>query len=328
MSGTSAELLQRARAGDRAAFTALVQPHRGELQVHCYRMLGSVQDAEDAVQDTLLSAWVGLSGFEGRSSIRTWLYRIATNQCLSALRSSARRPPTVAAERPGEVLWLQPYPDLMLDDLPDHVPGPEARYESREAVSLAFVTAMQLLPPNQRAVLLLRDVLGYRAAETADLLGLSEDAVTSALRRARATIDASRTRDLPPPAGGPRERELVDRFVAAFTAPDVDALIALMTDDVWLRMPPQPFEYHGTDAVRRFFTTIDAHRRSIARMVPIRANHQPGWGEYVHDPVTGGLHLTGILVAGLAGDRISALTHFETTLAPYFALPRTLRPSE
>jgi RNA polymerase sigma-70 factor (TIGR02960 family) len=327
----SAELLERARAGDRDAFAELVRPHRDELQVHCYRMLGSVQDAEDAVQDTLLSAWVGLPGFEGRSSVRTWLYRVATNQCLSMLRSSARRPVTAATapapepSRLGEVSWLQPYPDLLLDDLPHRAPGPEARYESREAVSLAFVTAVQLLPPNQRAVLLLRDVLGYRAAEAARLLGLTEDAVTSALRRARATVDAARSRGMPPPPpGDPLERELVDRFVAAFTEPDVDAIVALMTDDVWLRMPPQPFEYHGTDAVHRFLTAIAAQRRGIARMVPVRANRQPGWGEYVRDPVSGVLHLTGILVAGLAGDRISELTHFETTIAPYLALPRTL----
>src|SRR6185369_4790222 len=166
------------------------QPHRGELHVHCYRMLGSVQDAEDAVQDTLLSAWVGLAGFEERSSIRTWLYRIATNRCLNALRTSTRRPVTPAPEpsRMGEVLWLQPYPDLLLDGLPDRSPGPEARYESREAISLAFVTAVQLLPPNQRAVLLLRDVLGYRASEAGVLLQMSEEAVTSALRRARARM--------------------------------------------------------------------------------------------------------------------------------------------
>jgi RNA polymerase sigma-70 factor (ECF subfamily) len=332
----SAELLERARAGDRDAFTALVQPHRGELQVHCYRMLGSVQDAEDAVQDTLLSAWVGLPGFEGRSSVRTWLYRIATNQCLSTLRSSARRTaaaavpaaPAAPAPRPsrlGDVLWLQPYPDGLLDELPHQAPGPEARYESHEAISLAFVTAVQLLPPNQRAVLLLRDVLGFRAAETAHLLGLTEDAVTSALRRARAAVDANRSRGIAPPRpGGPQEQELVDRFVAAFTRPDVDAIVALMTDDVWLRMPPQPFEYHGTEAVGRFLTAVTAHRRGIGRMVPVRANRQPGWGEYVRDPVTGGLHLTGILIAGLAGDRISELTHFETGIAPYLALPRTL----
>ncbi|MDP4504205.1 sigma-70 family RNA polymerase sigma factor [Nonomuraea turcica] len=330
----SAELLQRAREGDRDAFTALIEPHRGELQAHCYRMLGSLQDAEDALQDALLSAWAGLGGFEGRSSIRTWLFRIVTNRCLNVLRTSGRR--RVAAAQPaipppelsrrGEVLWLQPYPDVLLDGLPDQAPGPEARYESREAISLAFVTAVQLLPPNQRAVLLLRDVLGYRASEAAELLGLTEDAVTSALKRARATMDAARTpeRPSPPPAGGPEEQALVDRFVTAFTEHDVDALIALMTDDVWVRMPPLPFEYRGTEAVHRFFTAIDAHRRGIARMVPVRANGQPAWGEYVRDPVTGALRVTGVLVAGFAGDRICELTHFETTIAAHLGLPRTL----
>jgi RNA polymerase sigma-70 factor (ECF subfamily) len=329
----SAEVLQRARAGDRDAFAALVEPHRGELQVHCYRMLGSLQDAEDALQEALLSAWVGLGGFEGQSSVRTWLYRIVTNRCLNVLRSSARRPvaaaplsaPAPAPSRLGEVLWLQPYPDLLLDGLPDQAPGPEARYESREAISLAFVTAVQLLAPNQRAVLLLRDVLGYRASEAAELLGLTADAVTSALKRARATMEAARSPDRPPPpAGGQEERALVDRFVAAFTEQDVDALVALMTDDVWVRMPPLPFEYRGTEAVRRFFTAIDAHRRGIARMVPVRANGQPAWGEYVRDPVTGGLHVTGVVVVGFAGDGICEITHFETTLASYFGLPRTL----
>jgi hypothetical protein len=187
------------------------------------------------------------------------------------------------------------------------------------------VTAVQLLPPNQRAVLLLRDVLGYRATETAELLGLTGDAVTSALYRARGTMESHRSRGLPPPPpGSAAERELVDRFVAAFTEPDVDALVALMTGDVWLRMPPQPFEFHGTEAAHAFYTSIEAHLRAIAQMVPVRANGQPGWGEYQRDPVTGGLHLIGILVVTLAGDRISATTRFETTLAPYFGLPRTL----
>ncbi|HVE30294.1 MAG TPA: sigma-70 family RNA polymerase sigma factor [Mycobacteriales bacterium] len=327
----SAELLARARAGDRDAFAALVEPHRRELQAHCYRMLGSLQDAEDALQETLLAAWLGLDGFEGRSSVRTWLYRIATNRCLNLLRSSARRPAAAAplpvpAPDPtglGEVPWLQPYPDDLLEGLPDRAPGPEARYESREAISLAFVTAVQLLPPNQRAVLLLRDVLGYRASETATILGLTEDAVTNAVKRARATMDATR-QPRPPAPDGPEEQALLDRFVAAFTDSDVDALLALMTDDVWVRMPPLPFEYRGTEAVRRFFTAIDAHRRQIGRMVPVRANGQPGWGEYVRDPVTGSLHLTGIVTIALAGDRIREITHFETTVAPYLALPRTL----
>ncbi len=329
----SAELLQRARAGDRDAFSALVEPHRRELQVHCYRMLGSFQDAEDALQETLLAAWLGLDGFEGRASVRTWLYRIATNRCLNQLRSSGRRPVTAAPlpvtppepTRLGEVPWLQPYPDVLLEGLSDQAPGPEARYESREAISLAFVTAVQLLPPNQRAVLLLRDVLGYRASETAELLGLSEDAVTGALKRARATMDTTRTSDPPPPApDSPEERGLLDRFVAAFTELDIDALIALMTDDAWVRMPPLPFEYRGTQAARRFFTALSAHRRGIARMVPVRANGQPAWGEYRRDPTTGVLHVTGIEVVGLAGDRISEIIRFEATLAPYFGLPRTL----
>ena len=329
----SSELLQRARAGDRDAFAALVEPHRGELHVHCYRMLGSLQDAEDALQETMLAAWLGLDGFEGRASVRTWLYRIATNRCLNMLRSSARRPvsasplPVTPPEptRMGEVPWLQPYPDLLLDGLPDQAPGPEARYESREAISLAFVTAVQLLPPNQRAVLVLRDVLGYRAREAAELLGLTEDAVTNALKRARATMDAARSPGPPPPPpGSPEERALLDRFVAAFTEQDVDALVALMTDDVWVRMPPLPFEYRGTEAVHRFFTAIGAHRHGIARMVPVRVNGQPAWGEYVRDPVTGGLHLTGVEVVALAGDGICELTRFESALAPYLSLPRTL----
>jgi hypothetical protein len=174
-------------------------------------------------------------------------------------------------------------------------------------------------------VLLLRDVLGYRARETAGLLGLTEDAVTSALKRARATIDAAHAPGAPPPpSGAPEERALIDRFVAAFTELDVDALLALMTDDAWVRMPPLPFEYRGTAAVRRFFTAIHPHRRRIDRMVPVRANGQPAWGAYVRDPVTGGLHLAEVVVVGLAGDRICELTRFETTLAPYLGLPRTL----
>src|SRR2546430_10352282 len=248
----SAELLQRAQAGDRDAFAALVEPYRAELQLHCYRMLGSLQDAEDALQDALLSAWVGVGGFEGRSSVRTWLYRIVTNRCLNMLRTSVRRPVAVAPlsvpppepYRLGEALWLQPYPALLLEGLPDQAPGPEARYESREAISLAFVTAVQLLPPNQRAVLLLRDVLGYRASETAELLGLTEDAVTSALKRARAPMAVARSPDRPPPAaGGPGEQALAAPLVPAFTDNDPDPLAAWMTTVWGGRIRPLPFEY-------------------------------------------------------------------------------------
>jgi RNA polymerase sigma-70 factor (ECF subfamily) len=331
----TSELLERARAGDRDAYAELVEPHRRELQVHCYRMLGSLQDAEDLLQESLLAAWLGLEGFEGRSSVRTWLYRVATNRCLNQLRSAKRRPipatplPVTPPEpsRFGEVFWLQPYPDALLDERPDESPGPEARYESREAISLAFVTAVQLLPPNQRAVLLLRDVLGYRAAETGDLLGMTTEAVTSALKRARATMANTQPTGPPPPTqGGIEERQLLERFVTAFTELDVDELIALMTDDVWVKMPPAPFEYRGTESAHRFFTAVETHRRGTASMVPIRANGQPGWGEYRRDPVTGLLHLAGIEVVGIAGDRICEIIRFENTVAAYFGLPRTLDP--
>jgi RNA polymerase sigma-70 factor (TIGR02960 family) len=328
----TAELIGRARAGDRDAFAELVDPYRREIQAHCYRMLGSLQDAEDLLQETLLAAWLGLEGFEGRASLRTWLYRIATNRCLNQLKVTKRRPAPAAPlpitppepTRLGEVFWLQPYPDALLEGISDQTPGPEARYESREAISLAFVTAVQLLPPNQRAVLLLRDVLGYRAAEAAGLLGLTEEAVTSALKRARATMEASRPSAPPPAPSGPGERDLLARFVTAFTEGDVDELIALMTDDVWVRMPPAPFEYRGTAAAHRFFTAVDAHRRGTDRMVPVRANGQPAWGEYRRDPVTGVNHLAGVQVIALGGDRIGEITRFETTVAPYFGLPRTL----
>jgi RNA polymerase sigma-70 factor (ECF subfamily) len=327
------ELLGRARAGDREAFAQLVAPHRGELQAHCYRMLGSLQDAEDAVQETLLAAWLGLDGFEGRASVRTWLYRVATNRCLNQLRSAARRPvaatplPITPPEpsRMGEAFWLQPYPDVLLDRLTDQAPGPEARYESREAISLAFVTALQLLPPNQRAVLLLRDVLGYRAAEAAEQLGLSEDAVTSSLKRARATLDAARPAGPAAPApGSPEEGELTERFVTAFTDFDVDALVAMMTDDVWVKMPPLPFEYYGKDASREFLAAIHSRRNHTGRMVPVRANGQPAWGTYAHDRVTGVLHCNGMIVVTLAGDRICEITRFEPAVAASFGLPRTL----
>ncbi|MBW8803895.1 MAG: RNA polymerase subunit sigma-70 [Catenulisporales bacterium] len=341
----SADLLHRARSGDREAFAELVEPYRTELHLLCYRMLGSLQDAEDTLQEVLLAAWMGLEGFEGRSSLRTWLHRIATNRCLNALRSSSRRSAALAPadavsvpagrlpkpSRFGEVPWLQPYPDLLLDGLPDTNPGPEARYESREAISLAFLTALQLLPPNQRAVLLLRDVLGYRAAEAADLLGLTESAVNSALKRARQALDAARTppigasADPPAPApGSPQEQELTDRFVAAFLGDDIDALIALMTDDVWLRMPPMPFEYRGVEDARRFFVAVHPHRSAVIRLVPIRANGQPAWGEYACDQVTGTLHCVGVLVATFAGGGLSELTHFEAATASAFGLPRTM----
>ncbi|WP_369962088.1 RNA polymerase subunit sigma-70 [Leifsonia sp. EB34] len=319
------DLLQAALDGDHAAFDALTEPHRHELHVHCYRMLGSVQDAEDAVQDTLLSAWLGLPGFEGRSSLRTWLYRIATNRCLNILRAGRRRPleaePPVA--RPtalGEVSWLEPYPDSLLDGLPDSAPGPEARYESREAITLAFTRALQLLPPSQRAALILRDVLGYPAAEAADLLDVTVDSLNGSLKRARAAL-AEAPLALDPIDPDP---ELLERFVTAFTSGAVEDMVALMTDDVWVRMPPLPFEYHGPDAAAAFFGPMTGHRRTIQRMVPTGANGQPAWGEYVSAPVSGGLHLVGVLVVGVTGGRVSEVTHFDPGAGAWLGLPRRL----
>jgi RNA polymerase sigma-70 factor (ECF subfamily) len=319
------DLLGHARNGDREAFRALVGPHQAELQAHCYRMLGSLQDAEDAVQETLLKAWLALAGFEGRASVRTWLYRIATNQCLTQLRAAKRRRPAddpgPAAPPTGEdaVRWLQPYPDELLADIPDDMPGPDSRYESREAISLAFVRALQLLPPAQRAALLMRDVLGYPAAQAAELLDVTVDSVNGALKRARAAL----TDETTPPAGDP-DPELLERFVAAFTAEAVQDLVALMTDDIWVRMPPLPFEYHGPAAAAAFFASVGPHRRTIERMVPVGANRQPAWGEYVRDRVAGNLHLVGLLVIRTRGDRVEDITHFDTTTASRLGLPRTL----
>ena len=199
----STDLIDRARVGDEQAFGELVRPFRRELQVHCYRILGSAFDAEDALQETLIAAWQGLAGFEGRSSLRVWLFRIATRRCLNALRSASRRPamdwPPPGVEPPeptrlGEVAWLEPYPDVLLEGLPDAAPGPEARYEAREAISVAFVTALQLLPPRQRAALILRDVLGFRASEAAGMMDCTEESVTSALKRARTALQYRRER--------------------------------------------------------------------------------------------------------------------------------------
>jgi RNA polymerase sigma-70 factor (TIGR02960 family) len=336
------ETLARARRGDGEAFRRLIEPYRRELEVHCYRILGSVQDAEDLLQETLLAAWGGLAGYEGRASVRSWLYRIATNRCLNALRDSARRPREGAAYRPevtlpeptrrrSEPSWLEPYPDVLLEGLPDRAPGPEARYETRESVSLAFLTALQRLPPRQRAVLVLRDVLGFRAAEVAGMLDTSEGAVSSALKRARATLAADP--DLPgvgregaPLPDSPRERRIVEDFTRAFESGDVAAVLALLTDDVWLTMPPLPMEYQGPDAVRNFLTTIALRDGRRYVLVPTRANGQPAFGCYLRERRTPILHAHGVLLLTLSGERISALTRFvDNGLLAGFGLPRSLR---
>ena len=327
-------LLAQVRAGDSEAFAALTDPFRRELQTHCYRMLGSLQDAEDALQETLLAAWRGINGFEERASLRTWLYRIATNRCLNARRATRRRPakewdvPGVRPPDPsrlGEVIWLEPLPDAYLDDQPAAPPGPEARYEQRESISLAFVTAAQLLPPRQLAVLILRDVLGFRAAEVAAMLETTVESVTSALKRARATVGKQRTdRDSPPPpaAGSSEEDHLVAAFVHAYESGDIKQLVALLTDDAFITMPPMPFEYVGREAVGEFCSLLFGAGRRYT-LVPTRANGQPAFGVYV-DAGDGTKRGTGVFVLTLAGDRISAMTRFENSVLPSFGLPRTL----
>lgn len=330
------DLTARARAGDQDAFRELVDPYQHELQVHCYRILGSAQDAEDALQETLLAAWRGLGDFEQRASIRTWLYRIATSRCLNALRASSRRvtmdgpqswPDPPQPTRLGEVPWLEPYPDLLLDDLPGTEPGPAARYEATEAISLAFITALQLLPPRQRAVLVLRDVLGFSTAETTGILQATLESAASALKRARATL-ARRSADAdghePPPApDSPAERALVRHLTEAYATGDVNAIISLLTEDVWLTMPPVPFEYQGRDVAGRALSLLFG-RGLRYRLVATRANGQPAFGIYVNDPRSGVLHANGLMVLTLAGDRISALTRFDNSNLARFGLPRTL----
>ena len=331
----AAELIARARAGDGDAFRALTEPYLRELQVHCYRMLGSFQDAEDALQNTLLAAWQSLGGFEGRASLRTWLYRIATNRCLDARRAASRRPakewdvPGVEPPEPtrlGEVVWLQPFPDALLEGAIEVPPGPEAQYEQAEAISLAFVTALQVLPPRQVAVLILRDVLGFHASEVAGMLDSTVESVTSALKRARASLQRQQPRaagHIPPPASGsPAEYALVAKFVRAWESADLGALVALLTDDVFVSMPPIPFEYEGRDVVARFCAILLGAGRRFD-LVPTRANGQPAFGTYLRAP-DGIRHGTGLYVLTLSGDRICAMTRFDNSVLPWFGLPRSL----
>jgi RNA polymerase sigma-70 factor (ECF subfamily) len=333
----STDLIGRALAGDERAFGDLVAPYRRELQAHCYRILGSVADAEDALQETLLAAWQGLAGFEGRSSVRVWLYQIATRRCLNTLRAASRRPPVAwpppgvelpEPTRVGEVTWLEPYPDVLLEGLADAAPGPEARYEAREAISVGFVTALQLLPPRQRAALILRDVLGYRASEAAGILDCTEESVTSALKRARAALQYQRARQDAPPApaaGSARERALVQRFTRAYEAGDVRQVVALLTEDVWLVMPPVPLRYQGREVAARFWAATAFRPGRSARLVPTRANGQPAFGLYIRDPRAPVAHANGIIVLTLAGSQVSVVTGFpDNSALPYFGLPRTL----
>src|SRR6516162_3466043 len=287
-------------------------------------MLGSFADAEDAVQETMLAAWQGIGGFaEERASLRTWLYKIATNRCLNARRAASRRParewdmsqfePPVPTPR-HEAVWLQPFPDAFLEGAVDRPLGPEARYEQSEAISLALVAA-----------LILRDVLGFHASEVAGMLEVTVQSVNSALKRARASLQRRQPavgHQPPPAAGSPAEDAIVDMFARAWESADLDALVALLTDDVFIAMPPEPFGYEGRDAVARYWARQFGAGRRFDR-VPTRANGQPAFGAYLRVPA-GIRHAAGFYVLTLAGDRICAMTRFEASVLPWFGLPRSL----
>jgi RNA polymerase sigma-70 factor (TIGR02960 family) len=297
---------------------------------------GSVQDAEDLLQETLLAAWRGLERFQERASVRAWLYRIATNRSLDALRASRRRPedlPRMTAPpeptRRAEPIWLEPYPNVLLEGIPDQTPGPEARYETKEAIALAFIAGLQHLPPQQRAVLVLRDVLGFRAGEAADMLDTTAPSVNNLLRRARAAFESrlpAAGRDRAPLPNSNLERDLLGSFADAVEAGEIDAIVALLTDDAWLTMPPEPSEYQGPTAISAFLRDREVRRRAPLRLVPTRANGQAAFGCYRPSAPTEIARASSLVVLTLEGDRISALTWFaDTSVFPHFGLPRTLR---
>jgi RNA polymerase sigma-70 factor, ECF subfamily len=334
------ELLAAARRGDQDAFGRLVEPYRRELHAHCYRMLGSFPDAEDALQDALLGAWRGLSRFERRSSLRSWLYRITTNACLKAIQRRPKRvlpidygPASDPHDRPAEPLlesvWVDPYPDEHLF-VEDDTATPEARHEQRESVELAFIAALQHLPPRQRAVLILRDVLGFSARETADALETKPAAVDSALQRAHKTIDArlpERSQQATLRSLDDEElREIVEGYVAAWERADVAAVVAMLAEDATLAMPPQPSWYSGRDAIAAFLQAWPlAEGAPRWRLVPTRANGQPAFGHYGWEVDAFVPHAISILT--LRGSRIEDITIFRTPDAlARFGLPPRLEP--
>jgi RNA polymerase sigma-70 factor, ECF subfamily len=309
---------------DPDAFRNLAEPYRRELQLHCYRMMGSLHEAEDLVQETFLRAWRGRADFEGRGSLRGWLYRIATNACLNALASRARTrrilpelegPPSnhmPLAEPASEIAWLEPYPDLGLEGLADVAQGPEARYEMREAVQLAFVASIQHLPPRQRAVLLLCDVMGWSAGETARLLDASEASINSALQRARATLAKLYPNGRPERASAPDagQRVLLDRYVKAWEGHDLDGFVALLREDAVYSMPPWRDWYLGRPAVRAFFGWAWQFYGGF-RLVPTAANRQPAFAAYSRSKTDPQWRAHSIQLLSLSDDAIAALTSFK-----------------
>jgi RNA polymerase sigma-70 factor, ECF subfamily len=318
------ELLDAARAGDEDSFRRLVEAHTAELRAHCYRMLGSVHDAEDALQETLLGAWRGLGRFEGRSSLRSWLYRIATNACLKLIERRPKRvlpvdygpaadPHDDLAEPLVESVWVEPFPD---DQLPGELAGPDARYEQGESVELAFTAALQHLPPRQRAALILRDVLGFSGAEVAEALETTPDSVYSILQRAHKAVDErlpERSQQATLRALGDQSiTRLVTDYVDAWERGDVDALAAMLTDDATIAMPPRPTWYRGRDAVAAFLRAWPLAGRLEARLAPVRANGQLAFANYTRRGHAGSYRLHAVDVLTLRGSEIEAITAFLT----------------
>jgi RNA polymerase sigma-70 factor, ECF subfamily len=306
-----------ARTGDEAAFARLVEPHRRELQVHCYRMLGSFEDSEDLVQETFLRAWRNRKSFQGRSSFRAWLYRIATNACLDALQ---RRPQVSQATEPlAEVPWLEPYPDELIDDL-----------VAKETVELAFIAAIQLLPPRQRAALICRDVLGWSAAESAALLDVSVAAANSALQRARATLQRQLPRrrlDWRGSSGASdEERALLERYMAATDHNDPDAMIRLLREDAVCSMPPQPEWYAGREAIIAAWVEGGFGSETIGdfRCLPVSANRQPGMACYLRRPDDDAYRPLALDVLRIEDGRVVEVVVFGPDAFPSFGLPSTM----
>jgi RNA polymerase sigma-70 factor (ECF subfamily) len=315
-----AELLRAACGGNSQAFQALVAPHLRALHLHSYRMLGSYTEAEDAVQETMLRAWQGLAGFEGRAPLRHWLYRITTTTCLKMIRDRQREPATTA-----DVAGLQPYPDALLSQLDGTGADPAALAEGRESVALAFIAALQLLPASQRAVLILRDVLAWPARDVASLLDTSVAAVNSALQRARATLAAANPAVAASRPLSRGEQLVLDAFMRAWQACDIPALAALLRDDATLTMPPQAIQITGRQEVADFFATVPAAGRlDHFRLVATRANGHPSLAAYLPDGSTDDCRGYGIMVLTVAGGQIATITGFpDPGLFPIFGLPLT-----
>ncbi|MFO0595681.1 MAG: sigma-70 family RNA polymerase sigma factor [Myxococcaceae bacterium] len=313
----SAETLAAARAGNQKAFETLVAPYRRELRAHCYRMSGSTHDAEDLLQDSLVKAWKGLSGFEGRSSLRGWLYRVATSACLNALEQRKNRvlpdvlhgasTPGTAMQPQPEVPWLEPIPDEWIEP-EEH--SPEARYSRRQSVSLAFLTALQTLPPRQRAVLLLRDVLGWQASECAELLDLSVAAVNSALQRARSTLEESKA-VRPSVPEDEETRSLLKRYIDAWEQSDVGLLVALLKEDAVLTMPPMPVWFHGAAHIGEAIAgmVLVPGSKGTFRCEAARANGQPAFTMFQKN-AAGAWDAVGVHVLTVEGGRVARLDAF------------------